>query len=716
MRNFYLLLISFLVITALPAQAQDKASNRAFRQGNVYYKRSDFIGAIPYLKEAHNLAPDNASYAFMLGKSVFLGDQPREALKYLTAAYNLDRTIDKDIDYFLARSLHHNGFFSEAITHYESDIANYSGKDEWRKVDNQSRIFQCQNAASMGAETQPYQIKNLGEFVNSAYPEYAATYSAGYDYMIFTTRRPRKIKQMARRRYHAEDINEEVYEASLVNGEWVRSRIFSKPIPRWQHDASIALSPDGKTLIYYIDRRNNHGDVYVSTKGEDGKWSKRASIGSNINSKAFNEPSVAFSYDGQTLFWVSDRDGGAGMKDIYVSTKDASGVWGEGRNLSQLNSPWDDDAPFISADGKSLYFSSRGHNSIGGYDIFVSKLQPNGEWGKPENLGIPINSYGDDIYFVKQDGGEGFYFTSDRPGGYGEKDLYYGGPAQIEAKPNTTVVAGRVSDQISKDPLIAEVSLVDTKTGKTLATTTTDAQGRYRFQLPNCGQEYQVNVAVPAGRAEPLVETGSYHVVSGRVEDAFTSIPLGSIVELVDPVTGDVVETANTNPATGSYLFLVESGRKYMIRARSQEYLPFYEDFSVTAKGEIESHYDIIGLQKQNEPNKIVITWQFFDTDKYVIKPGYLGDLDNVVAVLKKVPSMNLNIIGHTDSDASEEYNLKLSEGRAKSVADYLVSKGVEASRLNTAGLGESMPIYPNEGETKKWNRRVELYLIPTKK
>jgi outer membrane protein OmpA-like peptidoglycan-associated protein len=715
MRNLYILLVSLLVLSTLSVQAQDKASKRAYRKGSVYYKRSDYIRAVPFLKEAHNLDPENAQYAFMLGKSIFLGDQPREALKYLTTAYNLDRTVDGDLDYLMARSLHHNGFFEEAISHYQADLSNYTGKDEWRKIDNEARILQCQHAPAVVGNALQFQIKNLGEFVNGPYPEYAATYSGNYDYMIFTTRRPRKLTQMVRRRYHSEDINEEVYEASLLNGEWVRSRIFAKPIPRWQHDASIALSPDGNTLIYYIDRRNNHGDVYVSTKGEDGKWSKRASIGENINSKAFNEPSVSFSQDGQTLFWVSDRTGGAGLKDIYVSTKDANGAWGEGRNLSQLNTPYDDDAPFISADGRTLYFSSRGHNSIGGYDIFVSKLMPNGDWGQPENIGYPINSFGDDIYFVKQEGSEGFYFTSDRPGGFGEKDLYYGEPSLIEAKPNTTVVAGLVSDQISGDPLVAEVELLDGRTGKTVAITTTDPKGRYRFQLPNCGQEYAVNVRVPAGRAAPLVETGSYHVVSGRVEDAFTTMPLGAVLELVDPTTNTVVESASSNPATGNYMFLVESGRNYMIRARSDEYLPFYEEFSVAPNGQLDAHYDIIGLQKQNEPNKLVITWQFFDTDKFVIKSDYLKDLDNVIAVLNKVPEMNLNIIGHTDSDASEEYNVKLSEGRAKSVADYLVSKGIDPKRLNTAGLGESMPIYPNEGETKKWNRRVELFLIPRK-
>jgi flagellar motor protein MotB len=715
MRKFYFLLIGLLAIACLPIQAQDKFSKRAYRKGNLYYKRSDFIRAIPFLKEAHNLDPENARYAFMLGQSVFMSDQPREAFKYLLAAYNLDRGINGDLNYYLARSMHHNGMFEAAITHYQADAAEYTGNDEFRKLDNQARIQQCQNAPAIVGNALQYRIENLGEFVNSAYPEYAATYSGNYDYMIFTTRRPRKLTQMVRRRYHSEDINEEVYEASLMNGDWVRSRIFSKPIPRFQHDASIALSPDGKTLIYYIDRRGNHGDVYVSQQGEDGKWSKRKSIGDNINSKASNEPSVSFSSDGNTLFWVSDREGGAGLKDIYMSTLDASGNWGEGQNLAALNTPYDDDAPFVSADGNTLYFSSRGHNSIGGYDIFVSKRQGNGAWGKPENIGFPINSFGDDIYFVKLEGKDEFFFTSDRPGGFGEKDLYRGGPSELEIKPNTTIVAGRVSDKDSDAPVSAAVSLREVKSGKEIAKTTTDDQGRYRFQLPNCGQEYAVDVKVPAGEAKPLIETGNYHVVSGRVEDAFTSFPLGAVVELVDPVTKKTIDQGTTNPATGNYLFLVESGKKYMMKVNSEAYLPFYEEFSVSAKGEVESHFDIIGLQKQNEPNKLVITWQFFDTDKAVIKSDYYRDLDNVVTVLNKVPTMNLNIIGHTDSDASEEYNVALSEGRAKTVADYLISKGIDRNRLNIAGLGESMPIYPNEGDSKKWNRRVELYLIPKK-
>jgi outer membrane protein OmpA-like peptidoglycan-associated protein len=157
----------------------------------------------------------------------------------------------------------------------------------------------------------------------------------------------------------------------------------------------------------------------------------------------------------------------------------------------------------------------------------------------------------------------------------------------------------------------------------------------------------------------------------------------------------------------------VQSGKKYMIRVKANEYLPYYEDFSVAATGQLVSHYEEIAMQKLTEANKLVITWQFFDTDKHLIKADYIKDLENVVTVMNKVPNMKLNIIGHTDSDADEAYNQELSENRAKSVAKYLTDRGIDPLRLNTSGMGETMPIYPNDSpESKKWNRRVELFII----
>ncbi|MCL4109382.1 UNVERIFIED_CONTAM: hypothetical protein GTU68_033207 [Idotea baltica] len=178
-------------------------------------------------------------------------------------------------------------------------------------------------------------------------------------------------------------------------------------------------------------------------------------------------------------------------------------------------------------------------------------------------------------------------------------------------------------------------------------------------------------------------------------------------------VTEEVIEEVRTNPETGTYLIPVESGRQYLIRAKSTNYLTYFEEFKVSPTGIVEAHPHEIGLQKKTEAEKIVINWEFFDHDEDVIKREYYKDLDHVANVLKKVPDVKLNVIGHTDSDGKEAYNQALSERRAAAVAEYLTEKGIESRRLNVSGMGESMPIYDNSNdETKKWNRRVELYII----
>lgn len=710
------LLLLVAVGTSSFGYANEANPKSAYRKGKRFYKRSDFIKAAPYLKAAFNLDPENAKYAYMLGRSVYEGDQPSQSLPYLVAAYNLDQSVAEDINYYLARAMHMNLNFEEASTYYKADLQRLE-PESWLYKDTEMRIIQCKNGPKSVKKVVNYKVDNLGEYVNTAYPEYSSTFSNDYQYMIFTTRKPRTVRQINRRRFHVEDINEEVYEANYNNNVWAKSKLFIKPIPRWTHDASINLSEDGNTLIYYVDNRNQ-GDVYISKReGEKGEWSKRVSIGDNINTKEYNECSVFLADGGKTLYWVSDKPNGQGMKDMYVSTLDANGVWSEGTNLgADINTPYDEDAPFITPDGKKLYFSSRGHNSMGGFDLFVSEKLPDGSWGKPANLGWPLNSVGDDIYLVWKEGSESFYFSSDRPGGYGEKDLYFASPSTDI--PGTTVIAGTVLDEETGNPVAAEVTLLDKETDEVIASTKTlvSEGSKYRFVLPASGQEYKIEVKVD--QCDPTVtplasEVGKYNVVSGTIKDAVTQKPLDAVVELLDPVTNKVIDVMPTNPKTGNYMLPVESGRKYVIRVKANEYLPYYEDFGVAASGELLSHYEDIGLQKLTEANKLVITWQFFDVDKHLIKSDYIKDLENVVTVMNKVPNMKLNIIGHTDSDAAEDHNQELSENRAKAVAKYLTDRGVDPKRLNISGMGETMPIYPNDTpEFKKWNRRVELFII----
>lgn len=712
MKQLYTYFLSLAILSGASAYGQSSGvAQKSYRKAKKYYTKSDYLRAIPYLKEAVNQDPENANYAFKLGVAYFESTDQRMALPYFVRAYNYDRSISKKLDYYMSRSLHMNNKFEEAITHYQADLRNHEPGSKLY-IDTEMRIKQCQNGLKMDPTVAHINIKNLGDYVNTKYPEYSSAFAHDYTYMIYTSRRPRNTKRVVGLN-HVEDINEEVYEASLIGEDWMKTRLFSKPIPVWTHDASISITEDGKTLIYYEDK--NYGDIFFS-QNVDGKWSKKKSIGENINTK-FNEPSIFISADGETMYYVSDKPGGMGMKDLYVSHKGPDGEWEEGSSMgSTINTEYDEDSPFLTPDGKRLFFSSRGHNSIGGYDVFYSDQQPDGSWSKPKNLGYPYCSTGEDIYFVPLDNkGENFYFSSDRPGGFGHMDIYQGSPFAPDDFP--TSIAGVVIDEKTKKPVSdAVVKLVNPYTNEEIASTKVEtATGGYSFSLPECGVKYKIDVVVPVKEVAASnipMELGAPNVLAGTVVDDVSKRPLEAVVEMVDPVSGKVMDQTKTNPSTGHYFMPVESGRDYLIRVKSNEYLPYYEEFQVSPTGAVEAHRVEIGLQRHLELNKFVITWQFFDVDKDAIKRDYYGDLDNVVEVLQKIPTMKLKIVGHTDSDASTEYNQSLSERRAKAVADYLVSKGVDAGRLKISGAGETQPLYDNsDPETKKWNRRVELFI-----
>lgn len=708
MRKLYCLTIVAVFMVGLPVKGERiKPAKKAYRKGKRYVKRHDYIRAIPYLKEATNHDPENAWYQFLLGKAYFEGDRPVKSLSSLLAAFRMDQSVHPEIEYYMARAMHMNGMFEDATIHYRSDLSRYE-EGSYTYQDTEMRIQQCLNAPALMAREVRYRADNLGDYVNTEYPEYAASFAENYTYMVFTSRRPRRVKQRAERRFHVSDINEEVYEAKRVNGVWTKTKLFTRPIPKMGHDASISITENGKTMLYYLGK--NQGDIYISNN-EDGKWSRKENIGANINTEEYNEPSAVITDDGQTLIWVSNKPEGMGMKDIYVSTRQGES-WSDGMSIgAHINTAYDDDAPFVSSDGQSLFFSSRGHNSMGGYDLFRCARQDDGSWGKPENMGYPVNSVGDDIYYFEEDGTDGFFFSSDRPGGYGEKDIYHALPFVPDEA--STVVAGTVLDRNTQEPVAADVRLLDKLTGEILSTTATDPDnGKYRFVLPDCGEEYQLDVQVDAP-GSPEVKIGNYNVVTGEIFDAVSERPLDAQVELIDINTNEVLDRFSTNPETGRYIIPVESGRRYMLRVRSNEYLPYYEEFNVSPTGEVVAHPHEIGLQRQTEARKLVITWQFFDHDKSVIKADYHKDLDHVVNVLNKVPEVKLNIIGHTDADGGDAYNQRLSVDRAQSVADFLRGKGIDGRRLNVSGMGETMPIYDNsDPEFKKWNRRVELYII----
>lgn len=693
---------------------QKRTIKKHYRKGKKYFKKQDYLRAQPFLKKCVSLDPEFAKAAFQLGVCDLKTGELAASLPHFIRAYNADQTVHPEIDYYLGQSLHINHHWEEAIFHYEIAASKLEDDDPLRQdIDN--CIEQCERAPEILKREKPFRVENLGEFVNSKYPEYAPTFTDDYSHMIFTTRRPRKTYREAFGILHFYDIHEEVYNARLVDTVWMITELFSKPIPVNRHDAGIFMSDDGNMLIYYVDK--NKGDVYVSYKDEEGKWSKRKSIGKNINTD-HNEPSVFLVGDGQSLFYVSDKPGGFGKKDLYLSTRGPDDEWTEGENLGEnFNTPYDEDAPFVTEDGQTLYFSSRGHNSVGGYDIFKSEKQADGTWGKPVNMGSPFNTTADDIYFVVDESQpDRYYFSSNREGGFGDMDNYMAVKSRRKGEEcGETPIAGIVRDQMSGIGLEAKVFMLDAETGDTIGSTMTKAgSGAYAFTIPDCGYDYSMFVEVEGTPVQVSTETGSVNIVSGTIFDEISNQSLDATVELVDPETGKVLEQTWSSPKTGNYYLPIESGRNYLIRVKRNDYLSYYEEMRVSPSGQVEAHQKEIGLQPFREANnKIIVSWQFFETNKYSIKEIYSEDMENLYEVCKKIPNLRLKVVGHTDSDGSDDYNQKLSQRRAGEVARLLMDHGVSESRLEVHGMGERQPLYDNnDPRLKRWNRRVEISII----
>ncbi|MBL4654957.1 MAG: OmpA family protein, partial [Bacteroidia bacterium] len=388
-----------------------------------------------------------------------------------------------------------------------------------------------------------------------------------------------------------------------------------------------------------------------------------------INTK-HREPSACFSYDGKTIYFVSNKPGGYGGRDIYKSTLDKKGKWGKSQNLGAvINSPYDEEGIFMQSDGKTFYFSSKGHTTMGGYDIFKSLLV-DGKWTEPENLGYPVNTPDDDVYFVISASGKHGYYASAKKGGVGEKDIYM----ITFLGPEKPLVLN------TEDNLLASIT-----------TTISEAL------------------------IEPVVEvkTSSITILKGVVQDAVTQKVLEAEIEIVDNDIGEVIASFASNSKTGKYLITLPSGKNYGIAVKAEGYLFHSENFDIKLSTEYQEIIKNVDLKRIAVGSNIVLRNIFFDFDKATLRPESKAELLRLIKLLNDVSSMRIEISGHTDSRGSDEYNEKLSHSRAKSVVDYLIKEGIKSSRLEYKGYGESQPLATNDTEEgRQFNRRTEFKIL----
>ncbi|GAA4505732.1 hypothetical protein GCM10023172_34000 [Hymenobacter ginsengisoli] len=414
--------------SAVATSAQAQSTRKDLQTGNKLFNQENYRASIPYYERVIAKDPNNAQALFRAGVA-YLSFDKEKASDYIYKAQKIKPKVSKDVEYWLGRVDHLNYNFDEAITHYQAYNATLKKRNDTRREEVAQLIQHSKNAKILFNSPKDIFVKNLGPTVNTQYSEHSPVISSDDKTLIFTTRaNPTDIPGLdtkARNKTAADgEYYEGIVETHRIDADnWEKPRSLSAALNSKGHDASDQLFDNDTKLLMY--RSDEDGDVFVSSKQAGGDWGAPTKLNSNINSKAY-EGDAYITPDGLTLYFSTARYSEDGNLDLYYSTRTAGGDWGPAKSLgSTINTKYDEDSPYISRDGRTLYFSSRGHNTMGDYDIFQSKYDSIGhKWGRPENMGYPINTPDADSYYRLAPDGTYAYLSSYRIGGYGEKDIY----------------------------------------------------------------------------------------------------------------------------------------------------------------------------------------------------------------------------------------------------------------------------------------------------
>ncbi len=490
-----------------------KEAWKAVRKGNKNYRfgaASYRLARENYLK-AYKYNEKNAELNYKIGICYLYSDDKFLAIKYLKKAFELNSAVTDDIHFQLARAYHMSLDFDNAIKEYTTFKSSISER-KLKKLDvNIDKcISECETGKSLVSQPQRVVIQDMGKLINSEYDDYYPVIDSKEETMYFTSRRP-GINN-TKRNYYDKKFSEDIYMVKKRGKEWGIAQLLSKKLTTKRSEAAVALSPNDSIL--YIFKSNGNGNIYY-TSMKNGKW-RSPSAFRHINSR-YRETSMCISPDGKKLFFVSDRkdENAVGGKDIYECDLNAKGKWSKPKNLGPpINTPDNEEGVSISRDGKTLYFSSKGHPGMGGYDIFSSTLGDNGKWSDPVNMGYPINTPDDDLFFSMMGNGKVAYLSSNREQGIGGKDIYkivflgaekemvmikenspfafeiydtktlFRKPPEYLTVDSSIILTGRVLDSETKTGILAKLQFIDSEKSSVVSTLISDTAGNYKTRLP----------------------------------------------------------------------------------------------------------------------------------------------------------------------------------------------------------------------------------------
>ncbi|MBK6342943.1 MAG: PD40 domain-containing protein [Flavobacteriales bacterium] len=513
-----LLAAAFTVLSTVSmAQGGNTSFNWKFEEASKLMEEKLYNQAAEIWKELVTEQPENANLNYRLGLSYFSSfNQKAKALPYLEKASTLrkggnyggfntagydpfdprETNAPVEVDYYLGRAYHLNENFDKADLFYQKFLDGVDARHAIRPLAVRGKE-QTANARELRKNPLGYQVSNVGPVVNNDHPDFSPVLSVDGNALFYTSRR---VRPDSSNKSVLDPIAGMPYENIYVSykdreGNWQTPELLNINPSGAGHLASVNVAADGQTLYIYRDDGGD-GNIYESKLvGE--VWTDPVLMSSDINTRSW-ETHGALTADGNTFYFISNRPGGQGGRDIYRVVRLPNGQWSKAQNVGNVvNTAYDEDGVFIHPNGRTMYFSSIGHNSMGGFDIFQTEQQDDGTWTPPVNLGYPLNTVDDDVFFITTADGRRGYFSSDQIGGFGEKDIYFVDlPSEMEAE-GLAVLKGYIIPAPGEElPPSTILYVTDKTTGEVKTYKPRQRDGVYVAILPPCREynlDYRVN-------------------------------------------------------------------------------------------------------------------------------------------------------------------------------------------------------------------------------
>jgi outer membrane protein OmpA-like peptidoglycan-associated protein len=669
MKIVFLFLSILLFVSCSLAQGYSTKSKKAIRlyeEGLEMPRQLDqrtghpnYRGAIAKMEAAIEKDPSFWEAHLMAGEFYEMFREYTSAIQHFQDAIriNPNHSASGSTYYFLSNLLAKEGRYDEAIKTIDQFMLFRSANPQLKQDANKLK-GDCLFAMEAKRHPVNYNPINVGPGINTENPEYFPTITVDGKTLLFT----RRIKDSRVRGPIPEQ--EDFYVSNLENNHWSTGVPMPRNVNTINNEGAPTMGPDGRSLIFvacpdasgenYGENRTGFGscDLFY-TKRIGNNWTNPVNVPGGVNTRNW-ETQPSLSADGKTLYFIRGVYGRGGQKssDIYKSTLGIDGTWGLAEKLSDIiNTPYEEESVLIHPDGKTLYFASRGHQGMGGTDLFMSRADDKGNWTRPVNLGYPINTSYDENSLLVDASGEVAFFASDRDGGFGGLDIYY-------------------------------------------------------FEMPK--------------HLRPLKTL----YFEGLVYDAQTKKPIPGKFQLIDLETGKEVIYAEADAVSGEFMVTLPINKRYALNVSYPNYAFYSSNFDMKNNKGLETIRMDVPMVPIKSSMPTVLNNVFFDLGKATLRAESYVELNKLVDFLRTNNKLKIEIGGHTDTRGDKTNNQLLSENRAKSVHEYLISKGIEVIRLTYKGYGQTQNVISDATIAKlidadaiekahQKNRRTEYKIIP---